>query len=52
MIDYYILWLYKLIKSFKKTFNSEYKSQKMKTKDAETRKTKTQEDKNLVLPKE
>ena len=39
--------------SFKKTFNSKHRAKlKMKAKDTETRKTKTQKDGNLVLPKE
>ena len=40
-------------KSFKKTFNSKYRAKlKLKAKDTETRKTKTEKDENLVLPKE
>ena len=38
-------------KSFKKTFNSKHRA-KLKAKDTETRKPKTQKDENLVLPKQ
>ena len=39
--------------SFKKAFSSKYRAElKMKAKDTETRKAKTQKHKNLVLPKE
>ena len=39
--------------SFKKTFNSKHRAKlKMKAGDTEIRKTKTQKNENLVLPKE
>ena len=51
MSDYYIPWLYNVIKSFKKTFNSNVEqNSKLKDKDTETWKTKTQKEENLVLP--
>ena len=53
MTDYYIPWLYNVIKSFKKTFNLNIEQNwKLKGKDTETWKTKTQKDENLVLSKE
>ena len=41
------------IKSFEMTLNLKHRTEKLKTKDkrSETRKTKTQKDENLVLPK-